>query len=108
MILTLPEVSFLVLFWGIVFGPFCERSAIDFEPDDQRRALAGVADAMEALLSCQPLQEHLNRGLRGGIVAELGGDLEQYKAAFRQAGQRERLDDRARVSSVGRPVAAAL
>ena len=37
------------------------------KPDDQRRALGEVKDAMESFLGTQPLQEHLNRGLRTGI-----------------------------------------
>ena len=55
--------------------------------DQKRTALAEVADAMERVLRAQePLQEDLNRSIRGKIIEQLGGDEAKYFEAFRKAG----------------------
>ena len=65
--------------------------------DQKRTALAEVADAMERVLRAQePLKEHPNRGIRGKIIEQLGGDEAKYFEAFRKAGLGSLPDDRAR------------
>ena len=66
--------------------------------EDYKRAhLSEVADAMERVLRAQePLKEHTNRGIRGKIIEQLGGDEAKYFEAFRKAGLGSLPDDRAR------------
>ena len=67
-------------------------------PDEQRAALKGLKDAMENVLGQRENSKHPNKGMRQLIIAELGGDEEAYKAAFKAAGLGEKYDDRARIA----------
>ena len=52
---------------------------------------------MERVLRAQePLKEHPNRGIRGKIIEQLGGDEGKYFEGFRRAGLGAMPDDRAR------------
>ena len=67
-------------------------------PDEQRVALKGLKEAMENVLGQRENSKHPNKGMRQLIIAEIGGDEEAYKAAFRAAGLGEKYNERARIA----------